>query len=169
VWQRVACRKTQRSSWFGTRTAIDFLETSDGGYQRVQTLELSADDEIDLEGLTRHGDGNTFFALGSHSSRRTNVNNRPRGHTRNLERFEDDSPDTGSRSDRLIRLELAADGTIAEVPVDIDGLRQALETDSVMTHFVGIPSKENGVDLEGIASDGTDLYLGCRGPVLGSV
>ena len=32
--------------------------------------------------------------------------------------------------------------------------------------FTKIPSKENGIDIEGIASDGDKLYIGFRGPVL---
>lgn len=48
------------------------------------------------------------------------------------------------------------------------GSRQiALETKLVSkTSINGIPSKENGVDIEGIGAMGESLYLGFRGPVL---
>jgi hypothetical protein len=36
----------------------------------------------------------------------------------------------------------------------------------VLAPFLELPSKENGIDIEGIAADGDDLYVGFRGPVL---
>lgn len=147
------------------RNVVDVFEPDGEGYKRRQTLVLAGDDEIDIEGLTRHGDDNVFFVLGSHSYRRRNIYSRPRSYARNLERFEDESPDPEPSRDRLIRLELMADGTLAREPVEVGGLRQVLEANKVLTHFDEVPSKENGVDIEGIASDGVELYLGFRGPV----
>ena len=76
------------------------------------------------------------------------------------------SPDREKSRDRLIRLELKPDGTLAKKPVDVNGIRELLDSDKVLKHFAKVPSKENGIDIEAIASDGSELYLGFRGPVL---
>ena len=51
-------------------------------------------------------------------------------------------------------------------PVEATSLGPILDADKVLGLFRDIPSKENGVDIEGIAVDGDDLYAGFRGPVL---
>jgi hypothetical protein len=50
--------------------------------------------------------------------------------------------------------------------VEATSLGPILDADKVLGLFRDIPSKENGVDIEGIAVDGDDLYAGFRGPVL---
>lgn len=39
--------------------------------------------------------------------------------------------------------------------------------DKHLRHFVGLPGKENGFDIEGLAVSGERVFLGLRGPVLG--
>lgn len=124
-------------------------------------------DEIDLEGITRHADPATFFAVGSHSWRRKNIfgaNHAGKSYSKLKERFEVESPDRERDRDRLMRIELDPQtgvlASLSELP-----LRQLLEADPVLSVFGEIPSKENGIDIEGIASDGEKLYLGFRGPV----
>jgi hypothetical protein len=47
-----------------------------------------------------------------------------------------------------------------------DALSQFLATDPLIAPFLKIPSKENGLDIEGIAARGERLLVGLRGPVL---
>jgi hypothetical protein len=139
-----------------------------------QTLEFLAavplgdpKDEIDLEGITRHADPATFFAIGSHSWRRKNIygeNHADKSYSKLKERFEDESPDRERDRDRLMRIELDPQTGVLASLSDLP-LRQLMEANPVLGVFGEIPSKENGIDIEGIASDGEKLYLGFRGPV----
>jgi hypothetical protein len=45
-------------------------------------------------------------------------------------------------------------------------LTQALKKDSHLKHYLAIPGKDNGFDIEGLAIDGSRIFLGLRGPVL---
>jgi hypothetical protein len=46
-------------------------------------------------------------------------------------------------------------------------LRRLLREDPLLGDFVGLPSKENGLDVEGIVARGDRVWIGLRGPVLG--
>ncbi len=76
-----------------------------------------------------------------------------------------------------------ADGKDGKIPTPVktDGKRQAwcipaspagsalteaLAQDNHLKHALTIPAKENGLDIEGIATDGERVVLGLRGPVL---
>jgi hypothetical protein len=45
-------------------------------------------------------------------------------------------------------------------------LRKMLAEDPLIGPFVGLPAKENGFDIEGLAARGREVLLGLRGPVL---
>ena len=45
-------------------------------------------------------------------------------------------------------------------------IRRRLRKDPVLGPFVGLPSKENGLDIEGLAVRGDTVLLGLRGPVI---
>ena len=45
-------------------------------------------------------------------------------------------------------------------------LRKMLAKDPLIGPFVGLPAKENGLDIEGLAVRGDEVLLGLRGPVL---
>lgn len=45
-------------------------------------------------------------------------------------------------------------------------LTEALKEDKHLGSFMGIPSKDNGFDIEGLAVAGARLFIGLRGPVL---
>jgi hypothetical protein len=47
-------------------------------------------------------------------------------------------------------------------------LRGILGRDKLLKPFMGVPSKENGFDIEGLAVRGERVFLGLRGPVVGS-
>lgn len=46
-------------------------------------------------------------------------------------------------------------------------LRKALARDPVLKPYMGVPCKENGFDVEGMAVLGSHVFLGLRGPVIG--
>jgi len=49
---------------------------------------------------------------------------------------------------------------------DGDALDKELRGDVHIARFTGVPAKENGFDIEGIAARGDRVFLGLRGPVL---
>lgn len=71
----------------------------------------------------------------------------------------------------LAALTLSASGREIEraraLPFEGEGsLRHALGTDPFLTPFLDFPTKENGIDIEGIVAHGDSVYLGMRGPVI---
>jgi hypothetical protein len=122
--------------------------------------------ELDLEGLAC-GD-KYIFAIGSHSRKRKTVKNDPEDDetaAENLERLR--TTEIEPSRDRLYRFEIDEDGKPDPDSVKVVTLRNIFDNDPVLRRFQAIPSKENGIDIEGIAADGDkDLYIGFRGPVL---
>jgi hypothetical protein len=135
-----------------------------------------ADEEADIEGLARTG--HFLWAVGSHSLRRKRIKSHHDGAKalKRLARVE------GQRNRQiLVRLPIAdEDGLPTPVPEIVvagerhraaalgrrDDLRELLRDDDHLAPFVGIPGKDNGLDIEGIAVTGDRVYLGLRGPVL---
>ncbi len=132
-----------------------------------------AEQEADLEGIARQDDA--VWAVGSHSLRRRRIRDEHHGEQA-LRRL----AKVTAQPRRQI---------IARIPVvDVDGLptlvrddgtrtaavfgargkdlRDLLAADEHLGPFLSIPSKDNGLDVEGIAVTGERLYLGLRGPVL---
>jgi Protein of unknown function (DUF3616) len=165
----------------GDETATVERLTADGtGYGRHTTFRLAnvlalpgdPDDEVDVEGLARHGP--YLWAIGSHSSRRKQIKAKHDGDkaVRRLAQVTDEP------SRRLVaRLAVAngPDGLPAIVDKTSDGHTSALlpggitgllVNDPHLAPFLAIPGKDNGLDIEGIAVHGESLYLGLRGPVL---
>ncbi|GAA0471843.1 hypothetical protein Aca07nite_21300 [Actinoplanes capillaceus] len=135
-----------------------------------------ADEEADIEGLTRSG--RFLWAVGSHSLRRKQIKDRHEGPKalRRLGRVEGQA-----NRQILVRLPIAdVDG----VPTPVreiesggqrhraaalsgrDDLRRLLQDDEHIGPFLPIPGKDNGLDIEGIAVRDDRIYLGLRGPVL---
>jgi len=152
-----------------SKRTIQILEKKESDcYEVRKDLEIELpvlteqdEQEIDIEGMSISND-NTLFVIGSHSLKRLKLKDEEAYHN-NRERItkviaEDKKnsifkltidPTTGEEKDRkTIRI------------------KEILEEDLVLGIFAKIPSKENGIDIEGIASDGDKLYLGFRGPVL---
>jgi hypothetical protein len=135
-----------------------------------------AEEEADIEGLARTG--HFLWAVGSHSLRRKRIKSHHDGAKalKRLARVE------GQRNRQiLVRLPIAdEDGLPTPVPEIVvagerhraaalgrrDDLRELLRDDDHLAPFVGIPGKDNGLDIEGIAVTGDRVYLGLRGPVL---
>jgi hypothetical protein len=152
---------------FALRDLLDLPEPGSGD---------QAAPEVDVEGLDE-ADG-WLWVTGSHSLKRCKPDPQEdgarKGHKR-LARIE-------ARANRflLARLPLAeVDGLPA--PVARAGERRAqrlpgtaraneltrlLRKDKHLGPFIGLPGKENGFDIEGLAVAGERLFLGLRGPVL---
>jgi hypothetical protein len=137
-------------------------------------LPAGADEEADIEGLGRAN--GWLWAVGSHSLKRKKI--KPgQSDAKARKRLA-----TVVREDNrfiLVRLPLVTgedglprvvreDGgrTAAVLGLHKDSITDLLAGDPHLAPFLSIPSKDNGVDIEGIAAHGDRLYIGFRGPVL---
>jgi hypothetical protein len=138
-------------------------------FERSHEIELAQKKgegkvEVDFEALA--AEKNTVYALGSHSISRKRVDNRPtQAHQKNVGRFSE-APAADALREKLFRFELdPATGKPTAAPKEIS-LRAIINAQTVLKPFSTIASKENGIDIEGLAVDGTTLFAGFRGPVL---
>ncbi|MGR3467348.1 MAG: DUF3616 domain-containing protein, partial [Shimia sp.] len=138
-------------------------------------LPVGPDGEMDIEGLDI--DGDWLWVLGSHSYTRDKPDD-DEGPAEALATMAEIERDPNRTF--LGRFPLnTADG--APRPVAHNGerrcaivdpskkgglLRKWLSDDAHLAPFLDLPSKENGLDLEGIAAKGLRVWIGCRGPVL---
>ena len=134
----------------------------EGGRWRLKKqLPLAKQDqETDIEAIT-YGDGH-LYVIGSHSWRRKRL--KPElSVAKNRERLQ--QVDQQESRSRLYRV--AFDPSTGKLGGNqrID-LSKRLRKDPLLGLFWGIPGKENGIDIEGIAFRDGLLYLGFRGPVL---
>src|SRR4030095_8760241 len=179
--------------WLGgdEGTSIDRMTRDSSGnfgdhtrFELKDLLELPAPakEEIDIEGLDL--DGWYLWLIGSHSAKRKKVESKETL-AENLARLGKVEMD-GNRF-TLARVPLNASGepvakegalTAARLEGDARGnaLKKALRKDRHLGRFVprkssdgsidGVPSKDNGFDVEGLAVSGNRVFLGLRGPVL---
>lgn len=128
----------------------------DGAYTVLHDVPLGQPDhELDLEAVA--AEGGTVYVTGSHNRVRfvgakggggvTPVEDRPR-----------------PQRDQVFRFTLGPDGRPG--PVRAMSLRPALDAHPILRQFVPVASKENGIDIEGLAVKDGRLYFGFRGPVL---
>jgi hypothetical protein len=128
--------------------------------------------EIDIEGLDF--DGGYLWVIGSHSRKRkkTEDDKTPEENRERLATIESE----GNRF-MLARVPLDAASEPASVSDSLraarldgddkgDVLTRALSVDPHVGPFCQIPSKDNGLDVEGLAVRGDRAFLGLRGPVL---
>ncbi|GAA4226815.1 DUF3616 domain-containing protein [Actinomadura meridiana] len=152
------------------------------GYDAQATIALAdlvplpagADEEADIEGLGRSN--GWLWAVGSHSLKRKKI--KPgQSDAKSRKRLA-----TVVREDNryiLARLPLVTgddglprvvredgDRTAAVLGLDGDSITDLLADDPHLAPFLSIPSKDNGIDIEGVAAHGDRLYIGLRGPVL---
>lgn len=143
---------------------------------RIQLLKMNADGsctvadsillmqgegkELDIEGLCTEGD--QMYVIGSHSSKRKKIK-ADRSWKKNRETFHQDKIEDETSRDWLFRLRLNEKGE--EVDKDRISLRGIIRNDPALKAFCDIPSKENGVDIEGLAVKDGWLHVGFRGPV----
>jgi hypothetical protein len=117
--------------------------------------------EMDIEGIATMGEW--VYVVGSHSFKRKRIKE-DRKYKGNLKTFHADKIEQEKNRDWLYRLKVNAQGKASEKQRVT--LRRLISEDSVLKLFHNIPSKENGVDIEGVAATEEWLYLGLRGPVL---
>jgi len=140
---------------------VQILRHHDDRYKLIGDVVLGKDGkEIDIEGIAC--EGNTVYVMGSHSWKREKVEEtNPYAKNRQSIAIISSEP---SR-DQVFRFTLDAQGKVSS-PIEVTSLRPIIDNDEVLKTFRNVPSKENGVDIEGIATDGGQLHAGFRGPVL---
>ncbi|RVH05448.1 DUF3616 domain-containing protein [Sinorhizobium meliloti] len=129
----------------------------------IDAVPGSADDELDLESLEAKGP--YLWLCGAHCRVRrkpgpdeiVSSNIRERKSRRVLARLRLDETKT-----RLVEAEsIPSEGTFS--------LRSKLEDDQFLSPFRELPTKENGIDVEGLALMGDRVFIGLRGPVVGGL
>lgn len=137
-------------------------------------LPAGPDEEADIEGIAR--DGGWLWAVGSHSLKRKRIKagqspakarKRLASIVREENRFilarlplitgADGRPEVVGKAGDRVAAVLGGRG---------DSLTDLLVKDRHLAPFLALPSKDNGVDIEGIAVCGDRVYIGFRGPVL---
>lgn len=135
-----------------------------GAYQFHSEIDLLGHKvpEIDIEGIST-ADG-FAYVVGSHSKARKQANKKR--YDDNRDRLEHVKVE--SCRDFLCKFKIDQGGKLLPDSLMVThSLRDILENDPILSRFTGIPSKENGIDIEGIAALGDDwILLGLRGPVL---
>jgi hypothetical protein len=116
--------------------------------------------EMDIEGIAI--ENRTIFIVGSHSSKRGRIKTN-KSYKKNRKKFRDKNIEDEINRDKLFRLEV--DAQLNPVNVESISLRKLIQDHKVLKTYSEIPSKENGIDIEGIAADDGWLYIGFRGPV----
>jgi hypothetical protein len=134
----------------------------DGSCAATGSILLMKDEgkELDIEGICAEGD--LVYVIGSHSSKRKKIK-ADSSWKKNRETFHQDKIEDEISRDWLYRLRLNDEGKAADK--DRISLRGIIHNDPALKAFCGIPSKENGVDIEGIAVKDGWLHIGFRGPV----
>jgi hypothetical protein len=140
-------------------------------------LPAGADGEMDIEGLCA-ADG-FLWIVGSHSGKRSKPKHDENDRAQALQSMEEIEREPNRSF--LGRIPLVEEGPGLFTPARTNGERQAawlklgkkrgalerwLAEDPHLGPFLSIPSKENGLDIEGLAVRGNRLWLGLRGPVL---
>jgi Protein of unknown function (DUF3616) len=132
---------------------------------RDEIIYEAADDgcaDADFEAMAL--DGNHLYVVGSHSSVHKKLNadtsyKHNRGILTNFERL------TCAGRDMLFEYKIDAKARIELPPRQIN-LRRLIGDSKLLSAFSELPSKENGLDIEGLAVSASRLYVGFRGPVL---
>jgi hypothetical protein len=133
---------------------------------RDETIFKPDDDDTclyaDFEGLALSGD--RLYVLGSHSSshKKQKAGNSYKKNRKALLELETDS--CKSRNS-LLEFGIDAQARLTSPGRQIK-TKAMLHDHPVLGAFTALPSKENGVDIEGLAARDGALYLGFRGPVL---
>ena len=165
----------------GDETAtVERLNVDGAGYGEHTTFRLAdvltlpggPDDEVDVEGLARHGP--YLWAVGSHSSRRKQIKAKHDGN-KAVRRLAEVIEEPSRRLVARLAVAEDQDGLPAIVRRTPDGHTSALlpggvtgllTFDAHLAPFLAIPGKDNGLDIEAVAVRDESLYLGLRGPVL---
>ena len=145
----------------GHKVQILVRDAAASAWRPQRRVSLAQEDqEADIEAID-YGQGH-LYVIGSHSFRRRRM--KPELSVRkNRERLLEVQHEPARN--RLYRL--AFDGQTGKVGrAERIDLSKRLRKDPLLGLFYGLPSKENGIDIEGLAYRDEQLYLGFRGPVL---
>ena len=163
----------QPSGEFGAHARFDL--------KPLLNLPGPADQEIDVEGLDVNG--GYLWLIGSHSAKRKKAEDK-KTPEENFERLGKIEAEGNRFTLGRVPLDAGANpvpahGTLTAARLEGNAkgnlLTAALRTDKHIGRFVpeiqekgvlGIPSKDNGFDVEGLAVSGNRVFLGLRGPVL---
>jgi hypothetical protein len=125
----------------------------------IKLADAEEGKEIDVEGLA-WSEGR-LYVMGSHSRKREKLDPQlSPGENRKL--LEKNKAEPLREHLYELRLDTSAELTDKK-PVS---LKDRIHDDKVLKDFAKIPSKENGVDIEGVAALGDKIFAGFRGPVL---
>jgi hypothetical protein len=168
--ERLTCTGPEEYAQHRTFRLADYLE-----------LPAGDDSEIDIEGLDV--DRGYLWLVGSHGLKRRKA--RPgKNASKQIHRLAELRADGNRYLLARVPLRPEADGRmgLAVRARDAQGpertaarlmggdrgnlLMDALRLDEHLAPFLAIPSKDNGLDIEGIAVRGERVFLGLRGPVL---
>ncbi|NET30840.1 MAG: DUF3616 domain-containing protein [Cyanothece sp. SIO1E1] len=122
-------------------------------------------DEIDIESITFDNNSNCLYIAGSHSRKRKTVKIGDETAGINRDRLADIKSEKHRNRIFQVNLKPRTGKVKGEIEISKD-LKDVLTRDPYLKAFVDIPSKENGVDIEGLAIQADHLFLGFRGPVL---
>ena len=138
-----------------------FLREGANQWRSQSSIQLAdMKNETDLEAVDY--ENGFLYAIGSHSRRRRTL--KPDRYTvkKNRKRFA--HIDRQKSRNRLYRIPFHATGIFGE-PESVS-LSKYLKSDPIIGPFAKIPSKENGIDIEGLTISDGQIYLGFRGPLL---
>lgn len=143
-------------------TALQILRQENGKFiaRSNGVVKLTQDNlELDLEGLAWQKP--YLYAIGSHSKKRKKV------------KQGDSEKKTLKRLSKVIEepsrnqlFQIALNDKFEAVQIRSQSLTSFLEQNEILAPFGKIPSKENGIDIEGVAVKEDRLFIGFRGPVL---
>ncbi|KPH05045.1 DUF3616 domain-containing protein [Rhizobium acidisoli] len=129
--------------------------------QLIQGIPGSSGDELDLESID--ADASSLWLCGAHCKAR-----------RKPEANEILNSEIRERMSRRLLARVTIDQstgrpvTAQSVPFTGDGsLRTVLEANLFFSPFRELPTKENGIDIEGLAVVDGRVFIGLRGPVIG--
>lgn len=172
-------------------TSLERLKKTEAGYQEhtlfniADYIPLSKDHtEIDIEGIDF--ENHYLWITGSHGLKRK----KPSEEDKIKKQIKDISKIEAEENRYLLaRIPLVRDQESGELLLykscphpndpdkkltaaclkgdkDSNELMDALKKDKHLKDFLRIPGKDNGFDIEGLALDGSRIFLGLRGPVL---
>lgn len=168
----------ERLTASGSGSAREYAAQRSYALAELVSLPGPAGDEADIEGIGRSGP--YLWAVGSHSRKRKKPKS-GQGDAKALKRLGKVQDEVNRHV--LVRIPVATDDDglptlVREVVVDgerctaavlgghDDALTGLLVDDEHLGPFLPIPSKDNGLDVEGVAVQGERVHLGLRGPVL---
>lgn len=162
-----------------TSTIEVLHRTGDGSFGEHETVHLDElfelpdpGGELDIEGLAI--DESRLWIVGSHSCTRKKPKKGEPVDARAIERLAEIKPNANRHFLGCVPLAPLGErrwtvgdrGAMLPVKGHKNALSKALMKDAHIAPFIGVPAKENGFDIEGIAVAGELVAVGLRGPVI---